>query len=338
MIDLRSDTVTKPPLAMREAIAAAEVGDDVFEEDPTVQRLEQAAAERLGKEAGLLTASGTMGNLVALLTHASPGDEVILEADSHIFNYEAGGAARVAGLMPRLVSGRRGTFDSKQLAAVLRPDNIHFPPTTLVCMENTHNASGGSVLDQPTVQETAAYARERGLALHLDGARIFNAAAAADVEPAELCEPFDSVMFCLSKGLAAPVGSVLVGSRGFIQKARQRRKLLGGGMRQAGVIAAAGIYALEVMAKRLTEDHRRARCLADALTGLGLTVMNEVATNIINIRLSGDLSAYALLSAWRSAGVAALPRDEKNIRLVLHYEISDDDVTAAVAALAQILG
>lgn len=318
-------------------MAAADVGDDVFGEDPTVHRLEQKAAELLGKEAGLLTASGTMGNLIALLTHTSPGEEVILEADSHILNYEVGGVARVAGLTPRLVAGQRGAFSASQLAAVLRHDNIHFPPTSLVCMENTHNASGGSVLDQQVVEETVDYARGRGLAVHLDGARIFNAAAASAASAAELSRPFDSVMFCLSKGLAAPVGSMLVGSHEFIQKARQRRKLLGGGMRQAGVIAAAGLYALEVMAQRLADDHRRARRLADALTALGLTVVNDVSTNIINLRLSDGWSAPKLIDAWRAEGVAALPRDDKNIRLVLHYEISDDDVNAAVAALARIL-
>ena len=233
-VDLRSDTVTQPTPRMRELMSKAVVGDDVYQEDPTVNQLEAYGAELVGKEAALFVASGTMGNLVALMTHTHPGEEVILEAEAHIYYYEVGGLCRIAGLVPHLLPGEGGIFTPEQLKKALRPANIHYPKTTLLCLENTHNRAGGRVLPQGQVEEIAEIAKEAGLKLHLDGARIFNAAAASGIDVKTLAAPFDSVMFCLSKGLAAPAGSLLAGSAEFIARARKNRKILGGGMRQAG--------------------------------------------------------------------------------------------------------
>ena len=264
IIDLRSDTVTLPTPAMREAIAKAELGDDVFGEDPTVNRLEAMAAEMLGKEAALLTASGTMSNLVALLAHCQRGDEVIVGSEAHVLHYEAVGAAALGGLELRPIpNDDRGRLDPSDVERAVRPPDIHQPRSTLVCLENTHNRCGGAVLSEHDLAAVAQAARRWGMAVHLDGARIFNAAVALGMPAAQLARHVDSVAFCLSKGLACPVGSVLCGSAQFIQRARRYRKMVGGGMRQAGIIAAAGIVALETMIDRLQEDHDNARVLAE---------------------------------------------------------------------------
>jgi threonine aldolase len=239
---------------MREAMNNAEVGDDVYQEDPTVNRLEELAAKKLGKEAALFVPSGTMGNLIAVLTHCQRGDEIILERDSHIYYYEVGGISAVAGVIPRLIAGDRGILNPQDIRGELRDENLHYPMTTLICLENTHNRAGGTIIPLKVTEEICQLAHQRNIAVHLDGARIFNAAIALDVEPALLTKDVESVMFCLSKGLSAPVGSILAGSKKFIKRARKDRKMLGGGMRQAGILAAAGIIAIENMVERLGED------------------------------------------------------------------------------------
>ena len=258
LIDLRSDTVTKPTSAMRQAMATAEVGDDVYEEDPTVRRLEALGAEMIGKEAALFVPSGTMGNQIAAMTHLNRGDEVILEAESHIFYYEVGGLALLSGAQARPLPGRRGFMEPEQITHAIREENIHFPRTGLLCLENTHNRAGGAVLTPEQTKAMAEAGRQKGIPVHLDGARIFNAAIALGIDVRELTAPVDSVMFCLSKGLGAPVGSILAGSKCFITHARKNRKVLGGGLRQSGVLAAAGLIALEQMVERLAEDHDHA--------------------------------------------------------------------------------
>jgi threonine aldolase len=317
----------------------APVGDDVYQEDPTVNKLEAEAAALVGKEAALFVSSGTMGNLLALMSHTQPGEEVILEADSHIYCYEVGGISRIAGLIPRPITGLGGIFTSKQLKQALRPENIHYPRTTLLCLENTHNRSGGQVLPQDQVVEVAEAARNAGLKLHLDGARIFNAAVASNTPVQILTAPFDSVMFCLSKGLAAPVGSILAGSTNFIARARKFRKMLGGGMRQAGILAAAGLESLDVMTKRLAEDHRRAERLAEGLSAVpGLKVANPVHTNIVMLDITcPELTAACLVSAWAEAGIITAANSKYGMRLVTHYQITDEDVEYVIEATRTII-
>ena len=341
-VDLRSDTVTRPTPAMREAMAQAEVGDDVYGEDPTVNRLQELAAEKLGKEAGLFVPSGTMGNLAAVLAHCNRGDEAILGDQAHTFWFEAGGMAALGGVTPYPIPNRPdGTLALEDVRRAIRGDDAHYPITRLIALENTHNRCGGAV---PTVEYTRAVgelAREHGLRLHLDGARIFNAAVALGVEAKELAEPADSVTFCLSKGLSAPVGSVLCGSREFIYRAHRARKQLGGGMRQAGVLAAAGIVALEQMVDRLGEDHARARRLAEDLAALeGLTVdVQNVPTNMVylgvspNVRLAGTQIEDEMLKR----GVKVLVRDPKRFRLVTHCWVDDEGVKRAAAAFREVL-
>jgi threonine aldolase len=282
-IDLRSDTVTQPTPEMLQAIISAQVGDDCSREDPTVNRLEAMAASRLGKEAGLLVPSGTMGNLVSVLAHTHRGDEVIMESECHIYYYEVGSISAVAGVIPRLVKGNHGVLDPDDLKKAIRGEDIHYPTPTLIAVENTHNRGGGTVTSVEQSRAICDVAKDRGLSTHLDGARIFNAAVALGVDARELAQPFDSVMFCLSKGLSAPVGSVVVGSREFIERARKYRKMLGGGMRQAGIIAAAGIVALETMVDRLEEDHINARYLGEGLAEIsGIQVeLETVQTNMV---------------------------------------------------------
>src|SRR5579884_1359899 len=286
-IDLRSDTVTLPTPAMYAAMAAAPLGDDVMGEDPTVQRLEEAAAARLGKEAALFVPTGTMANLAAVLAHTRRGDEVILEAEAHIFYYEAAGLSVVGGLMPRPLRGHQGALDPADVAAAIRPDDVHFPRTGLVCLENTHNRAGGTVISLEQTRAVCAVAHAAGIPVHIDGARIFNAALALGLDAAALVADADSVMFSLSKGLSAPVGSVLVGSRAFIAAARRARKLLGGGMRQAGILAAAGLVALEQMVDRLAEDHENCKRLAYGLADYPQIEISpeKVVTDILIFRL-----------------------------------------------------
>ncbi len=341
IIDLRSDTITKPTPAMRAAMAAAEVGDDVFGEDPTVIRLEQMAAERLGKEAALFVASGTMGNLVSLLAQCGRGDEVIVGDQAHTYIYEQGGMAALGGIHPRVARNLPdGTLDLDEVRSLIRGDNVHFPRTRLIALENTHNRCGGSPLTVAYMQAIGRLAHERGLLLHVDGARIFNAAVALGVDVKALAADADSVTFCLSKGLAAPVGSVVCGSRAFIAEARRARKVVGGGMRQAGVIAAAGIVALEQMVDRLAEDHANAAALAAGLVELpGIEVEPvPVRTNIVFFRVNRpDLDAPAFTARLEAAGVRMLALDPRRVRAVTNYHVTAEDVQTVLGAMREIL-
>jgi threonine aldolase len=338
-IDLRSDTVTQPTPEMRAAMASAEVGDDVFGEDPTVNRLEALSAERLGKEAGLFVPSGTMGNLAAVLTHCTRGDEVILGDLSHTFLYEAGGVAALGGVHPRPVSNAPdGTLGLEAVEAAIRADDVHFPTSRLICLENTHNRCGGAALDVEYTRRVAEIARRHGLGLHIDGARIFNAAAALGVSAAALADEADSVTFCLSKALCAPVGSVVCGSAEFVARARRIRKQLGGGMRQAGILAAAGIVALDTMVDRLTQDHDRARRLADGLAQIpGLRLdPGTPKTNMVYLTLSEQApDALQVKERLAAHGVRVQPRDARRFRLVLHYWVDDEGVDRTIAAFRQ---
>lgn len=340
-IDLRSDTVTKPTPAMRQAMYDAEVGDDVLGDDPTVKRLEALAAERLGKEAGLFVASGTMGNLVSLLAQCHRGDEIILGDQAHIYIYEAGGSAAVGGLHPRIVPNRAdGTLDLAQVEAVIRDANIHFPHTRLLALENTHNRCGGAALPVAYMDAASQLARRHGLRLHLDGARIFNAAIALGVDVQDLARGCDSVSVCLSKGLAAPVGSVIVGSADFIAEARRQRKMLGGGMRQSGVLAAAGIVALTQMVDRLADDHAHARLLAEGIAGLPGILLDpaSVQTDIVIFELHrADLTPQQLAAQLAARGIWLLTLGGQRLRAVTHYHITRADIEQTVAAFAEIL-
>ena len=347
-VDLRSDTVTRPTPAMRRAMAECEVGDDVFGEDPTVRQLEELAAGRVGKAAALLVASGTMGNLLAVMVHCSGGFGFLAGDASHVRVSEAGGHARLAGapLWP-LATDRLGGFDPAEVKRSIHAGNPHLATTRLLCLENTHNFCGGVALEPERVARIVAPARERGLALHLDGARIFNAAAALNVPAAELAAPFDSVMFCLSKGLCSPVGSMLCGSKEFVAEARARRKMLGGGMRQAGVLAACGLISLGGLVERLVEDHANARFLAGELAGLpGVKIdMDTVQTNMVVLDYAGPrgrgvawlkqaLAAGDVLALARPA-VGSLP---EMLRLVLHRDVSRTDCQRAVRVFREVLG
>ncbi|OGO07229.1 MAG: threonine aldolase [Chloroflexi bacterium RBG_13_60_13] len=338
-IELRSDTFTLPSPEMRRAIAEAELGDDVFREDPTVNRLEVMAAERLGKEAALLTASGTMSNLVALLSHCQRGDEVLLGSEAHILHFEAVGGAALGGLELRpLPNDRCGYIDAAAIEEAVRPPDVHFPHTGLLCLENTHNRCGGTVLSEADMQAMAQVARRWGFPVHLDGARVFNAAVALGVPVADLVRPVDSVAFSLCKGLACPVGSVLCGSAEFIQRARRYRKMVGGGMRQAGIIAAAGIVALESMIDRLAEDHENARLLAQGLAAVpGLRLVPpQVDSNMVFFTLDG-VNAFELASRLSQAKVLCLA-EAGRVRLVTHYGIERADVEEAVERIRATVG
>ena len=341
-IDLRSDTVTKPTPAMREAMAEAEVGDDVYRDDPTVNRLEELAADMLGKEASLFVPSGTMGNLLALLVHCQRGDEVIVGNQSHIYLNEAGGMAALGGIQPCPVQNQAdGTLALDDILASIRSEDVHHPITRLICLENTQNICGGVPLTIEYTRQIGDLARRRDLVLHIDGARIFNAAVAQSISVKELVEPADSIMFCLSKGLAAPVGSMLVGTQKFIARARHIRKMLGGGMRQVGVLAAAGIISLERMTKRLGEDHTRARKLADGLRNIdGLAVdTNSPYTNMVYLNLSQDVrtDAQQVMQKMREYGVLVDPENARRFRLVTHYWIDDSAVEKTVSAFQKAL-
>lgn len=340
-IDLRSDTVTTPTPEMRKAMAAAEVGDDVYGEDPTVRRLEERAAALLGKEDGLYVPSGTMGNLVAVMTHAGRGNEIILEAEAHIYYYEVGGMAVVAQVLPRAIAGERGRITPETLTAAIRAPNIHFPVPALLCLENTHNRAGGAVWPPELFDAVCDTAHQAGLAVHLDGARVFNAATHAGRPAAELVRKADSVMFCLSKGLAAPVGSVLVGKKDWIARARKNRKIVGGGMRQAGVIAAAGLVALDTMIERLAEDHENARSLAEGLVaedGLGVD-LDSVETNMVMCRVDGlaaGFTAPEFAKRLAARGVLVNAVDPRKVRFVTHKDVSRADIGKALAVIAEV--
>lgn len=335
-IDLRSDTVTLPTPAMRQAMAEAEVGDDVFGEDPTVRRLEALGAKLMGKEAALFVVSGTMGNLACLLAHCGRGDEAIVGAEAHILHYEVAGAAAAGGIQLRAVpNDGHGMLDLDAVEATIRGQNVHWPRTALVCLENTQNRCGGGVLSPDEIAAAAKLARRHDAAVHMDGARIFNAAVALGVPAAELTAEVDSVTFCLSKGLSAPVGSVVCGSAEFIGRARKARKLLGGGMRQAGVIAAAGIVALETMIDRLAEDHKHARLLAQGLAQVpGFRIDSEaVQTNIV---ISDVPDAIPLTRRLREAGLLTTIYGPTRLRMVTHYGIERADIEEALVRLRRI--
>ncbi len=341
IIDLRSDTITRPTPAMRNAMAGAEVGDDVFGEDTTVRRLEQMAADRVGKEAGLLVASGTMGNLVSLLAQCGRGDEVILGDQAHTYINEQGGLAALGGIHPRVVRNQPdGTLALADVAAAIRGDNIHYPRTRLVTVENTQNLCSGAALTVDYMRGLGRLARERGLLVHVDGARIFNAAVALGVDAKELVADADSVTFCLSKGLAAPIGSLVCGSQAFIMAARRARKVVGGGMRQAGVIAAAGIVALEQMVDRLADDHANARALAAGLAELpGLRVDDvPMRTNIVYFSVTRpDMTAAQLVGRLAEHGIRMLALGPNRIRAVTNYHVTAADIPRVLVAFRAAL-
>jgi threonine aldolase len=341
MIDLRSDTVTLPTPAMREAMFQAELGDDVYGEDPTVNRLEAMAAERLGKQAALFVVSGTMGNLVALLTHCGRGDEVILGTLSHTFLYEAGGSAALGGIHHwALPNHADGTLALEQIEDAIRPDNVHAPRTRLICLENTHNRCGGAVLPPEYCDAVGALAREHSLSVHLDGARLFNAAVALGIEARELVRSVDSVSFCLSKGLSAPVGALLCGEAGFVDEARRWRKAVGGGMRQCGVLAAAGIVALEQMVDRLAEDHANAYRLAEGIAqtpGLYLD-LDTVQSDIVIFEVTAEqITAAELVAVLLERGVQVSAISASRIRAVTHYGIESQDIDTTLQAITDAM-
>lgn len=335
VVDLRSDTVTHPTPAMRRAMAEAEVGDDQYGEDPTVRRLEERAAELVGKEAAVYVSSGTMGNLVSLLSHCGRGDEAILGDESHIFWYESGGAATLGGIPFNLrPTSRYGRLDLDDVRDAIRPTRAGYPRTGVVCVENTHNRCGGAVLPVDYLQELRSVCHERGTPVHMDGARIFNAATALNVPASEIAAQVDSVQFCLSKALAAPVGSIVAGSAEFVQRARQNRKLVGGAMRQAGVIAAAGLVALNEMIAGLPADHARARRLAEGLSEIpGVVIdLGTVQSNIIIFRPPAGLSHEAVIAGMADQRVKISNYGLRGLRMVTHYQIDDEGVDRALQA------
>ncbi len=338
MIDLRSDTITQPTPAMRAAMATAEVGDDVLGDDPTVIALEKRTAEILGMEAAVYMPSGTMTNQVAIRAHTQPGEEIIIEAEAHSYYYEAGGPAALSGVMCRLIAGRRGIFTGEDLQKALRPPNLHFPPTTLVCVENTHNRGGGSIWPLETVAEVALAARQAGLKLHLDGARLWNASVATGIPERDYARHFDSVSACFSKGLGAPVGSALAGGRDFIARARRFRKMFGGGMRQAGIIAAGALYALEHHRDRLAEDHANARRLAEGIADVPDVELDlaGVQTNIVIFRVF-SLPAADLAEQLRGAGVLVLATGPDTIRAVTSLAVDAEKIDQAVRIIRDAL-
>lgn len=339
VIDLRSDTVTHPTAEMRRAMFEVVVGDDVYGEDPTVNRLEAIAAQKLGKEAGLFTTSGTQSNITAVLTHTRHGNEVILGSEAHIFWYEVGGAAALAGVVLRTVpNDALGRLDLNEVEQAIRGKNIHYPETTLFCLENTQNRCGGAVLTVEYTKEACTLAHRHGLKMHLDGARIFNASVALGVPAAELARDVDSVGFCISKGLSAPVGSLLCGSKDFVERARKFRKMLGGGMRQAGVLAAAGIVALETMIDRLAEDHANARRLAEGLALInGITVVNQPPpTNIVMFDLAPEIPVNEFVARLMAKGVKVGSRGGNLFRAVTNRMVSTLDINEALSDIETV--
>jgi len=338
-IDLRSDTVTLPTEEMLEVIRHAELGDDVFREDPTVNRLEEMAAAKMGKEAALLVTSGTQANLVSLMSNASRGELVILEAESHMYWYEVGGISAIAGLLPWPLKSQQGALDPLDVEAAIRPKNIHFPEPALICVENTHNRHGGAVIKPEQLRAVSDVAKAHGLRLYMDGARVFNAAVALKIDVREFTRHVDNLMFCLSKGLSCPVGSVVVGTQAFIDKARKVRKVLGGGMRQAGIIAAPGIVALETMIGRLEDDHRNAKRLAEGIAKVkGILVDLEcVQTNMVLFDISGlGVADELFLSKLRENGVLALTNAKNRVRMVTHRGIEGEHIEKAITAVANV--
>lgn len=335
IVDLRSDTVTKPSQEMRAAMASAEVGDDVFGEDPTVNELQQAVARMFDKEDGLYVPSGTMGNQLAVKTHTQPGNEIILEADAHIFKYEAGAAGMLSGVITKILPGIHGVLTADQIDhSVNRTDDIHAAPTGLIALENTHNRAGGTIYPLDEIQKIAEVAQRRKIPLHLDGARIMNACVASNIKPMEYGKYFDSVSICLSKGLGAPVGSVLIGTKRFIDKARYFRKAYGGGMRQAGILAAAGLYALRHNVDKLLEDHIKAKKLAEAVAQLkSFTIdLATVQTNIVIFSVKRGTS-YEIIDKLKDQGILAIPFSDIKIRFVTHLDVTMDDIDHTINTL-----
>ena len=341
IVDMRSDTITQPTPAMRQAMSEAKVGDDVFGEDPTVNRLEEMVAKRLGKEAALFVASGTMANLVSQLTHCGRGNEMILGDQSHMFVYEQGGCAALGGIHPRILENMPdGTIALEDIEAAIRPDNVHFPRTKLIVLENTHNRCNGSPLDVGYIHSVAELASRYGLKLHVDGARLFNASAALGVDAKDLVADADSVSICLSKGLAAPVGSVVSGNSDFISEARRNRKVVGGGMRQAGILAAAGIVALTEMVDRLADDHENARKLAEGLANMeGLFIDPDVVTtNIVYVDVTHQaITTQIMAKRLHSRGIRLLPTGPKRLRAVTNYQVTSSDIDYALDTFLSIL-
>jgi len=338
-IDLRSDTVTLPTEEMLEAIRNAELGDDVYREDPTVNRLEEMAAKKMGKEAALLVTSWTQANLVSIMSNTKRGDCVILEAECHIYHYEVGSISAIAGVLPWPIKGEMGILDPKDVEKAIKPKNIHLPETTLVCIENTHNRYGGTIVPPKDIKAVSEVAHEHGLKVYMDGARIFNAAVALRVDVREFTRYVDSLMFCLSKGLSCPIGSLVVGDEEFIERARKIRKMLGGGMRQAGIIAAPGIIALEKMIDRLEEDHRNAKILAKGLSKIdGITInLRTVQTNIVLFDVGKlGVSSQHFINLLKEHGVLALPREGTLIRMVTHRGIEKEHIEYTLAVIEEI--
>ena len=341
-IDLRSDTVTKPSAEMRQAMADAEVGDDVYGEDPSINELQQKAADLLGKEAGLLMASGTMSNLVAALTHCKRGDEIIMGDQAHMFWNESAGASALAGAQLRLVpNDSQGRIDLDDLKNAIRPKgNVHMPPTTLICLENTHNRCSGGVLTPDDTKKVADIAHEAGAKVHLDGARLFNASVSLEVPPAALVQDVDDVSFCLSKALSCPVGSILCGSNEFIEGAHKWRKMVGGGMRQAGVLAAAGLVALDNMVERLADDHSNAKRLAEGLANIqGISVdPTSIQTNIVIFEISESAgNANDVINELANEGVLVTYPGQQSLRMVTHRHISASDIDEALSRVAKVM-
>lgn len=347
-IDLVSDTVTLPTNEMREAMKSAEVGDDVNQEDPTINKLEELAAKKIGKEAAMFVPSGTMGNLIAVLIHCKRGEEVILESRSHIYNFEVGGISALGGVVTKTIDGDKGILNVDKIKREIRQEDIHEVKTALICLENSHNRAGGTVTPPKITEEIYQLAHKHNIFVHLDGARLFNAAVALNIEPALLVKNVDSVMFCLSKGLSAPVGSILSGSKEFIQKARKYRKMLGGGMRQAGILAAAGIISLEKMVERLEEDHKNARILAEGFNEIeGIKVdLETVQTNMVyfnveklvkELNINTDQFLERLVDEYGIRGGVETPiQDPTEIRFVTHYGISEEDIYTTINAIKMI--
>ena len=338
-IDLRSDTVTKPTPAMRKAMAEAEVGDDVFGEDPTVNALQEKVARILGKEAAIFVPSGTMANQLAIKSHTQPGDEVIIEGTSHPYNFEGGASAALSGVQFYCLKGVRGILEASQIEEAIRPDDHHFPITKLICLENTHNRGGGAIYPIEKIVKIHRLAKSKGLSLHMDGARLWNASVATGIKPAEYAQWADSVSVCLSKGLGAPIGSMVTGSKIFIDRVHRFRKMFGGGMRQVGVIAAAGIYALDHHIERLKEDHQNAKRLALGLKEFkGVSINPEhVETNIIIFSTAdAGMTAAQVTEAMKKEGVLIHAFGKTQIRLVTHLDVSSEDIENALKAFKKV--
>jgi len=338
-IDLRSDTVTRPTPKMRRAMAAAEVGDDVFGEDPTVNRLQDMVAELLGAEAALFVASGTMGNQICIHSHTRPGDEIICEAGAHFLHFEAGAMAALSGVQARTIVGNHGVITARQIEEALRSEVYYFPRSRLIAIENTHNLAGGAVFPLEEIQQIRRLANQHRLAMHLDGARLWNASAASGIAPKEYARYFDSVSVCFSKGLGAPIGSAIAGTQELVAQAQRFRKMFGGGMRQAGIIAAAAIYGLEHHRERLAEDHANARHLAEALHGHGGIAIDlaTVQTNIVMMNISQTrLIVSAAVEALKKEGVLVVPFGAATLRAVTHLDAGRPDIDRAIGVFHKI--